>query len=371
MTLMQWIDRAADARQLETWAKTDAIAMDTEFMREKTYYAELALVQLGRPGEVLLLDAPALGPDPAILELLRAQALKVMHSASEDLQALQRAYGELPRPLFDTQIAAGLCGMDPGLSYQKLVDQLCGVQLEKGETRSDWMRRPLSEAQLRYAADDVRYLLEIWQTLSQRLQTLGRLPWLQEDCQRLLDGADADDDPHPHLALRPAQGLPREAQALLRRLLLWRGESARLSNRPRNWVLDSGLALDLAQRGGLSRPDFERLLDKNPKSPRKRRDELFEVFSAPLASGELDIPLARPQDPAEREGVKRLQAAVAERAASLQIADSVLASRKHLELLLREGRWSRALQGWRREVLAQPLLPLLAPEQRAAAEAQP
>lgn len=367
---MQWIANAEEAGQLDGWLQEPAIAMDTEFMREKTYYPELALVQLGRPGEVLLLDAPALGAHPALLQLLRAPTLKVMHSASEDLQALLHACGELPRPLFDTQIAAGLAGMDPGLSYQKLVEQLCGIRLEKGETRSDWLRRPLSQAQLNYAADDVRYLLDPWKQLQERLQLLGRLEWLQEDCDRLLATADAEDDPHPHLAVRPAQGLPREAQARLRRLLLWRAERARSGNRPRNWVLDAGLALDLAQREGLGRAEFEALLDRNPKSPRKRREELFQALQAPLSAEELDIPLAHLPDPSEREALKRLQAAVATRAAELQIADGVLASRKHLETLLREGRWSRVLQGWRRVLLAEALLPLLPPPQRAAAEAQ-
>ncbi|MCG6117473.1 MAG: ribonuclease D [Aquimonas sp.] len=368
---MQWITTAEDAHQLADWSRAPAVAMDTEFMREKTYFPELALVQLGRPGEVLLLDAPALGAHPALIGLLRSPTLKVMHSASEDLQALLHACGELPRPLFDTQIAAGLAGMDPGLSYQKLVEQLCGTLLEKGETRSDWLRRPLSQAQLNYAADDVRYLLDPWQQLEERLRTLGRMEWLQEDCERLLESADAAEDPQPHLAMRPAQGLPREAQARLRRLLLWRAERARSGNRPRNWVLDAGLALDLAQRDGLTRAEFETLLDRNPKSPRKRRDELFDALQLPLTAQELDIPLAQLPDPSEREGLKRLQAAVAARAAVLQLSESTLASRKHLETLLREGRWSRVLQGWRRGLLAETLLPLLPGPQREAAAAQP
>jgi ribonuclease D len=364
---MQWIDRPPQLQQLQRWLALPAIAMDTEFMREKTYFPELALVQLGHNEDVLLIDAPALGPAQPLIDLLQSAPLKVMHSASEDLQAFQHTYGCLPRPLFDTQIAAGLCGLDPALSYQKLAAQLCQVTLEKGETRSDWLRRPLSEAQMRYAADDVRYLLEPARILGERLDALERRPWLDEDCERALRQAVEADDPHPHMAVRPAQGLPAPAQARLRRLLRWREQAARASNRPRNWVLEAGLALDLAQSAPMSRERFESLLDANPKAPRRRRDELFELVMREPDAEELDIPLAELPGPAEREQLRKLQAGVAERAKALGIHETVLASRRHLETLLREGRWSNHLSGWRRLQLEPILLPLLPASARARA----
>lgn len=366
---MKWIDSPAEAAELHAWHEAGQIAMDTEFVREKTFYPELALVQLGRPGEVLLLDAPRLGRLPAMIELLRAPCLKVMHSAGEDLQALHHTYGCLPTPLFDTQIAAGMVGLPPSMSYQKLVAELCGVPLEKGETRSDWLRRPLSESQLHYAADDVRYLLEPHAELSRRLDELGRRAWLDEDCTRAVDEAIGGDDPEPHLAVRPAQGLPRIVQARLRRLLLWRDAQARQGNRPRSWVLDPGLALDLAQRAPIERSAFEQLLDRNPKSPRKRRDELFELCNAELSAAELDFPLADLPAPEERDQLRRLQQAVAEVAAALNLQEPVLASRRHLETLLREGRWSSHLSGWRRHLLEPKLVPLLPEPLRGRAAA--
>lgn len=361
---MQWIDTPADASRLSAWSREPGpIAMDTEFMREKTFYPELALVQLGRPGDVLLLDAPRLGRFAEMQQLLQSPALKVMHSAGEDLQALHHAYGCLPVPLFDTQTAAGLAGLDPSLSYQKLVAELCGVALEKGETRSDWLRRPLSESQLHYAADDVRYLLQPFETLSSQLDALGRSDWLREDCERALQQAIEADDPQPHLAVRPAQGLPRAAQARLRRLLLWRDLQARSSNRPRSWMLDTGLAVEIAQCAPMSRSAFEQLLDRNPKAPRRRRDELFELANTEPDAGELDIPLAELPDPNERDFLRKLQQVVASAASELKIAEAVLASRRHLETLLREGRWSRHLSGWRRVMLEARLVPLLPTEQ--------
>jgi len=365
---MKWIDRPTDALCLSDWLTTPAVAVDTEFMREKTYYAELALVQLGRPGEVLLLDAPALGRAPQLLALLGAGALKVMHSASEDLQAMQHAYGCLPAPLFDTQIAAGLCGLDPSTSYQKLVAELCQVSLEKGETRSDWLRRPLSDAQLHYAADDVRYLLQAFEQLRDRLLASGRLPWLEEDCAKSLEAAIEVDEPHPHLALRPAQGLPADAQMRLCRLLRWRDAQARSGNRPRNWVLDAGLALDLVTRLPSSRNEFESVLDRNPKSPRRHRDELFDLLMSEASAAERDIPISQLPDPSEREQIKILQRAVAEVAAELGVQDVVLASRRHLETLLREGRWSTHLSGWRRQLLEARLTPKLPAQIRKSAE---
>ena len=366
---MQWIDTPADLNTLSAWSGEPAVAVDTEFMREKTFFPELALVQLGRAGEVLLLDAPALGSAPASVEFLGASTIKGMHSASEELQAFHHTYAALPRPLFDTQLAAGLCGMDPGMSYQRLVASLCDIVLEKGETRSDWLKRPLTQAQLTYAADDVRYLLEPHRQLASTLDLQGRRAWLDEDCERMLSNAIEPDDPHPHLALRPAQGLPTEAQARLRRLLLWRDGLARGGNRPRNWVLDAGLALDLVNRPPPDRTAFEAALDRNPKSPRRRRDELFELLMATLTPEELDIPLATLPENTEREQLKLLQAAVAEHAKALGLHESVLASRRHLETLLREGRWSRQLSGWRRIVLEPTLVPLLPTRVRAAAAA--
>jgi len=366
---MQWIDQTAQLQVLHSLHALPALAMDTEFMREKTYFPELALLQLGGPDRIFLLDAPALGAEHEIVGVLQSPALKVMHSAGEDLQALQHAYGALPRPLFDTQIAAALCGLDPTLSYQKLVAQLCSVALEKGETRSDWLRRPLSDAQMQYAADDVRYLLEPARILGERLAALGRRDWLDEDCEALLAQAIDGDDPNPHLGVRPAQGLPASVQARLRRLLRWREQAARASNRPRNWVLDAGLALELAQAAPIDRPRFEQLLDRNPKSPRRRRDELFDLTCREPDAEELDIPLAQLPGPAEREQLRALQGAVSNSAKRLGVHESVLASRRHLETLLREGRWTRHLSGWRRLQLQAELLPVLPASVRARAEA--
>lgn len=353
----------ASSQQLSEFAAqigSAPIALDTEFIRERTYYPQLALVQASQGHGEVLIDPVAL-PDPgAFGPILQGPTLKLMHSPGEDLQAVRRGWGVLVEPIFDTQVAAALCGLGAGLGYQALVNSVLGVQLDKGETRSDWLRRPLSDSQCRYAAEDVRYLHALHADLDARLDALGRRAWLAEECARMVDAARGDaPDPHPHLSMRSAQRLPPEAQARVRRLLLWREQAARRSDRPRGWILDNELVVLLAQRPPARREDFEQRLDAHPKAPKKQRGELWDLLASPLTPEERDIPLAREDDPSLREPLKRMQAAVAERAAALGLPEGLLASRRHLETLLSTRDWPAALDGWRRELLEARLLPLL------------
>jgi ribonuclease D len=174
--LSLWINTPqALSERLARWAGQPLVALDTEFIRERTYYPQLALVQLAIPDDILLVDPLVPGMDAALRPLLVDPSVtKLMHSASEDLQALMRGCAALPAPLFDTQVAAALVGLGAGLGYQKLVEQVTGIALAKGETRSDWLRRPLSESQLEYAADDVRYLHQVHAQLDRRLAETTR-----------------------------------------------------------------------------------------------------------------------------------------------------------------------------------------------------
>jgi ribonuclease D len=281
--------------------------------------------------------------------------LKVMHSASEDLVALGYTCGAVPQPLFDTQIAAALAGVAAGIGYQKLVEQITGVALAKGETRSDWLRRPLSESQLKYAADDVHYLFALHDDLTARLQESGRSDWLVEDSRRLLENATQEEgDRWPHLAMRSAQFLDAPAQHRLLRLLRWRDAAARRSDKPRSWILDNEMAVALARTPPADRAALGRWLDAQPKAPRKLADALWEALSTPL-SDEAEAPLARAATDRDKAALRKLQDAVARRSAELGLPDGVLASRRYLEVLLESGQWPGALSGWRRAEL-EPLL---------------
>jgi ribonuclease D len=358
-----WIDQPGQlAERLQAWGTPPLLALDTEFIRERTWYPQLALVQLTVPGhDVLLVDPTASGVAELLRPLLRdASVTKLMHSASEDVQALLRGCDAAPGPLFDTQIAAALAGIGAGIGYQKLVENLLGVALPKSETRSDWLRRPLSPAQLEYAADDVLHLHALHAFLQEKLHALGREEWLAEDCARLLiQSAQDTPDPHPHLGLRSAQYLDPEAQARLSRLLRWRETQARNGDRPRGWILDNELAVTLARKPPVDTRALHAFLDTQPKAPRRLRGELWDALSARLTAEERDIPLARLPDSGQKQQLRAMQEAISGIASQLGLPDAVLASRRTLEALLEGRDWPQSLQGWRKPLLEPALAPLL------------
>ena len=335
------------------------IGLDTEFIRERTYWPQLALVQMAVRDETLLIDPLLPGMPEALARWLAHPGIvKVMHSASEDLVAFKHTCATLPRPLYDTQIAAALAGIGSGMGYQKLVEQVSGVTVDKGETRSDWMRRPLSDAQLRYAADDVAYLFAVHDATAAKLAELGRSRWQQEDAERLLRGVEQDVEPWPHLAMRAAQFLDTPSQHRLLRLLRWRDAQARHGDKPRSWILDNELAVTLARSAPASPSAMNKLLDASPKAPRKLADALWQALSTPLPD-EAGMPLALSADESHKRQLKRLQQAVADRSTALGLPDGVLASRRHLEALVESRQWPAALDGWRRQQLHDLLMPLL------------
>lgn len=362
------LDLTTDPAALEPLiaAPPAVLALDTEFVRERTYWPQLALVQIATADndptddDILLIDPLAPGMSAALARLLAdPRSLKLMHSAGEDLIALRHACGVLPQPLLDTQIAAALCGIGAGLGYQRLIQDLLGIAVDKGETRSDWLRRPLSEAQRHYAADDVRHLAAAWRLLRDRLQTSGRMAWLEEDCARMLANA-TDDAPErwPHLGMRSAQFLDRDGQVRLLRLLRWRETQARASDRPRSWILDNELAQLLARTPPRDMAELQKVFDGQPKAPRKLAAQVLDALHTPLPDEDA-LPPARGDD-RDRQAYKRLQQAVAVRSAELGLPDGVLASRRWIEALQDGEDWPGALAGWRRTQLEPHLAPLLA-----------
>lgn len=340
------------------------IGLDTEFVRERTYWPKLALVQIGLEAEdgprALLVDPLAPGMAQALRKVLAdTSTLKVMHSAGEDLLALKHACDSLPTPLFDTQTAAALAGMAAGISYQKLVQHSTGITLEKGQTRSNWLQRPLSAAQCRYAAEDVLHLPMLHQRLAARLHALGRSHWLAQDCTRALANAENDaGERWPHLPLRQAQALDAAAQRRLLRLLRWRDQHARNSDHPRSWILDNTLALTLAQHPPTDPAALQAMLETTPKAPRKLGQAIWQALTTPLAD-EADAPPIQVQD-LDRQALRQLQHAVATLSAELELPASVLAPRRWLEKLLDDdSRWPDALAGWRRQLLEPRLRPIL------------
>ena len=365
------------------------IGLDTEFVRERTWWPQLALVQIvideatpereaseqAAPGhagprqaaprqaaprqEILLVDPLAPGMCAVLAPMLAdPTVLKVMHSASEDLIAFKHACGVVPTPLFDTQIAAALAGIGAGVGYQRLVQDTLGVALTKGETRSDWLRRPLSPAQLDYAADDVRHLFALHDQLDSQLGALGRRDWLIEDCARMIANAQRDElERWPHLSLRAAQYFDIDAQVRLLRLLRWRDAYARDNDRPRTWIVDNEFAAALARMPPADLPSLQARLDAQPKAPRKLAEAIWHAVNTPLAD-EAEAPPVR-SDERDKQALRKLQDAVAARSAELGLPDGVLASRRWLQPLLDGDGWPAPLSGWRRAQLEPTLGPLL------------
>jgi len=357
-----WIDDPAILRARLPDAPT-RIGLDTEFIRERTFWPQLALVQIAFEGadgiEVLLVDPLAPGITEALRPLLADPSiLKIMHSASEDLVAFGHACGAVPAPLFDTQIAAALSGTGAGMGYQRLVQETLGVALAKGETRSDWLRRPLSATQLEYAVDDVAHLFALHDLLAGKLDALDRADWLIEDCARLVATAgNLEGDRWPQLGGRAGLFLDADAQRRLARLLRWREQYARATDRPRSWILDNELATLLARDPPADMTALQQRLDAHPKAPRKLTSVIWQTLTTELPD-ESEMPLSRGEEP-DRKQLKRLQQAVAARSAEIGLPDGVLASRKWLEALVEGADWPGALSGWRRAQLEPSLAPLL------------
>ena len=353
-----WISEPADLAA-RIARPPSRVGLDTEFIRERTYWPQLALAQLAIGDDILLIDTLVPGMCEALAPLLAdPSVLKVMHSASEDVVALKRACGTPPTPLFDTQIAAAIAGIGAGMGYQRIVQEVLGVTLVKGEQRSDWLRRPLTPAQLEYAADDVVHLDGLYRALSEQLDALGRREWQDEDSARVSLGVDEAGDRWPHLALRAVQFLDADGQRRLLRLLRWRDAYARTSDRPRSWILDNELATQIARHPPADRDALKQQLDAVPKSPRSLVDAIWQALQTPRPD-EADAPAPRTED-RDKNQLKKLQDATSQVSRELGLPDGVLASRRWLEALLDGHDWPGALSGWRRQQLEQRLKPLLA-----------
>lgn len=358
--MADWIEHTAPLHALLEQAPA-TLGLDTEFMRTDTFLPRLALVQV-QCGERIALVDPAAAADPEPLARVLSDPARtiVMHSASEDLEALATWNCAIAR-LFDTQIAASFAGLGAGLGYQKLVREITTVELPKAETRSDWLRRPLSPQQLEYAAHDVQYLPALHADLAARLDQRGYRAWFDQDCARLLErAARREADPEPQVGLRGAADWPRKSQALLRRVLRWRDATARAIDRPRSWLLDDAHALDLSARPPRDSDELAERTRGLRALRSAQRAELAAVMAAPLADEELQFePIPHAPDARQKATIAAMKDIVNARARELDLPEGLLCARRHLESLLATRRWPATLEGWRREVLHDALMDCL------------
>jgi ribonuclease D len=347
------------------FARAPRVALDTEFLREQTYLAKLAIVQLADHSEIALLDAlAALDLKPLAQLLIDPAVTKVVHAGRQDLEVLLPLTGIPTQPILDSQIGAGLIGLPPQIGYTELVSRLLGVQLAKGAganlARTDWTRRPLSAAQLRYAADDVRHLLDVADRIGAELAVLGRLSWWQEDCAALADPALYRMEPRDAWQrLKGSDALAPREQVRLRALAGWREEQAQHHNLPRSWVLGDEALRELACRPPATIAQLTaRQVFREETAARVGADLLAVLAGAEAAplEGLLQRSAARPSSE-ERRVLQALADCLKSVASALGIAPEVLATQRDLKRLAQGDRQPvGALTGWRAAVIGVPLL---------------
>ena len=336
-----------------------AIGLDTEFLRERTYRAELCLLQIADAQGAVCIDPLALGELAALAPLLAGGPLKVMHASRQDLEVLQPLAGSV-QPLYDTQIAAALSGLPAQVGYGELVRRLLGHELDKAHTRTDWSRRPLSAEQLSYALDDVRYLLPLRQALDAELARLGRNAWLEEELQRLGDPAAGLDPEQAWTRIKGLRGLDPDRTRLAQALAAWRERRAIERNRPRGWILEDAVLRDIVVTAPRTSPELAAIADLPAGVLKHCGAEILALIGAAALPRELPrLNTRAAPDPAATALFKKLATVHRAVAAELALSPEVLATRRDLEQLAEGGRDVAVLRGWRRAVLGERLLAAL------------
>ncbi len=362
----QWVlDDAHLARLCAEWRQLPYVAVDTEFMRVDTFYPIAALLQVGDGRCAYLIDPLQITDWSAFAGLLEDDSVvKVLHACSEDLEVLWRLTGSLPTPLFDTQLAAGYLNIGFSMGYSRLVQSVLNIELPKGETRSDWLQRPLSEMQERYAAEDAQHLAELYEALLPKLSDEKRA-WVVEDGAELVANLQRETDPdEAYREVKQAWRLKPKQLAVLRVLTGWRERQARARNQPRNRVLREHSLWPLARYQPTDLVSLARIDDMHPRTVRQDGEALLELIRTAAATPEQDWPEPLPEPlPLEASGLlKKLRAVGQREAQAMDIAPELMLRKKVLEALLKSGypdgpySLPDSLRGWRRERMGQALL---------------
>jgi ribonuclease D len=333
-------------------AEQPLIALDTEFVRESTYYPKLCLVQIATDKVIACVDCLAtIDLERLFATLLEKRRTWILHSARQDLEVLWlKTRARAPR-LIDTQLAAALCGFTPQIGLQDLLLETLGVELSKGYARTDWTRRPLPEAALRYAFDDVRFLLALWRELEQRLTSLDRLEWLVEDCEAALEEPLTPDPLVLWGRLGGVHGLSRNQQCAALALVRWREQTAQRLDRPRRWIMQDAALLNAAKADPQDLDALSAVRDVPPRLVERRGSAVLEALRQGRDPGLRALVDAWPTpEVPDKALTSRLQERVRARATELGIASEVLATRRDIVELANQGSAGRT--AWRAGELA-------------------
>lgn len=358
------IERMSDPDLLASLSAQRRIGIDTEFMRERTFFAQLCLVQIASGDDIYCVDPLGDVPDNSgssaqtFWETLM-QIPWVLHSGRQDIEVVSQSALKFPTSVFDTQIAAALLGYAPQMGYAGLVAELFDVQLAKSHTRADWSRRPLSGAVLQYAAEDVLYLLPAHEILQERLTKLGRQSWAEEDSADLLRPALYDVSPDAAVAkLKGARNLSGISRSAAIRLAAWREREALRSNRPRQWIVKDKTLLEIATTRPASADELEAIPGMAERTARRASGEILAAVSEAQSDTNEYQPPARP-DEAQKSLLKMLQQLTAKCAEELGIASELVAPKKELAAAVSGDRSGRVFRGWRSDLIGSRLLEIL------------
>ncbi|WOG29533.1 ribonuclease D [Endozoicomonas sp. 8E] len=349
----------------QQWLELDAIALDTEFIRTDTFYPIPGLIQVGTGDRVFLIDPLSVQDWASFGRVLQSESVvKVLHACGEDLEVFNILTGCRPVALLDTQLAAAYAGLGHSLSYQNLLKALLEVDLPKDATRSDWLQRPLTEAQISYATLDVVHLLEAYELLLEELKGKPQLQWLKEDCYTLLSSPLFPVPSEIWKDVKRAWQLQPQQLAVLQKICEYRELEARKCNTPRNRIIAKGSLWPIARYMPDNIRSLSSIQDMRPKTLRKYGEIILNLVKQAKESPEADYPqpLPAPLPKATRDYGKLIKAWVTHKSDELNVPAELLFPGKMSNALLRQwqnsGRFSmpESIKGWRQWEIAEPLI---------------
>lgn len=350
---------------IERNAQSKVLAIDTEFLRERTYHPQLCLLQLGTEDEVALVD-PFEVKDlkPLSQLLLDENMVKIVHSGRQDIEILYNELGCMPKPLFDTQVAASLLGYTKQIGYGPLVHAVCDVTLDKLDSFTDWSRRPLSKSQLSYAANDVIYLPQMYRHMKAQLEEKNRLSWLEPEFTALVDPAQYEPQPYERFRkLKKGSQLSRRQLSAAREVAAWREERAVSINIPRKWVLTDEQIVEACKRETRTIDQLFMVRGIREKLGTSDARTVVSLIIKGLDAPKDTWPHIAPKVRSERNvdcEVDLMTALVRQRAREHDVAFQTLVSHDSLQLLAR-GHYDECdlMQGWKYELIGKELVDLL------------
>ncbi len=338
-------------------AGAEWIALDTEFMRVNTYSARLCLLQVATPEVIACVDPLAIGIDPLLDVLYEARTLKVLHAARQDLEVFFDLRQAVPTPVFDTQIAAALLGHDDQTGYATLVEKITGHKLPKVNQRADWAARPLSPDMLAYAADDVRYLRDVYLKLDAELAVRSRREWLAEECVALTDTKLYRNDPeNAWQRLKQGKMLNPTQQTVLAQLAAWRERVAQQKNLPRGWIVVDPILADIARATPDSPEQLAAVTGVEPALVRRFGKEILEA----VRTGR-DAPAQRlwsepPRlEPAQQRLLDQVSARIQTCAREQGLSATLLAPKREMMKFVLNDSDCALLRGWRYQLIGAEL----------------